>query len=78
MRAFMREDRYPRLREIALPTAVIVGEYDRTTPRSHAQRLAAGIPKATLTIVPNAGHCLNWETDGPATLIEAIESMPHS
>jgi pimeloyl-ACP methyl ester carboxylesterase len=71
-RAFIREDRYPRLGEIAVPTAVIVGDADRTTPRGHAQRLADGIPGARLITVPKAGHCLNWEADGPAALIDAV------
>ena len=44
LRACMREDRYPRLAEIAVPTVVMVGSADRTTPPSHARRLAAGVP----------------------------------
>jgi pimeloyl-ACP methyl ester carboxylesterase len=76
VRAFMLEDRYPRLGEIAVPTVVIVGDADRTTPRGHAQRLAAGIPNARLITVPGAGHCLNWEGDGPAELVEAIAAFP--
>lgn len=76
VRAFMREDRYPRLGEIDVPTVVLVGDADRTTPVSHAQRLAAGIPNATLITIANAGHCLNWEANGPSTLIEAIQSFP--
>jgi non-heme chloroperoxidase len=75
-RAFIHEDRYPRLGEITVPTTVIVGDADRTTPPSHAQRLAAGIPNARLITVAKAGHCLNWEAGGPAALVEAIESFP--
>jgi non-heme chloroperoxidase len=74
-RAFVREDRYPRLGEIQVPTAVIVGAADRTTPRGHAQRLAAGVPGARLITVPEAGHFLNWEAEGPAVLLETIESF---
>ena len=47
-RAFVREDHYPRLGEIQVPTVVIVGAADRTTPRGHAERLAAGVPGARL------------------------------
>ena len=61
VRAFSREDRYPRLGEIAVPTVVMVGSADRTTPPSHSRRLAAGIPGARLVTVPDAGHLLNWE-----------------
>src|SRR4029077_17850660 len=32
LRAAMREDRYPRLAEIAVPTVVMVGSAARTTP----------------------------------------------
>ncbi|MGC2675986.1 MAG: alpha/beta hydrolase [Mycobacterium sp.] len=74
-RAFVREDRYPRLGEIQVPTVVIVGAADRTTPRGHAERLAAGVPGARLITVPEAGHLLNWEADGPAVLLETIESF---
>jgi non-heme chloroperoxidase len=74
-RAFVREDYYPRLSEIQVPTAVIVGAADRTTPRGHAARLAAGVPGAQLITVPEAGHFLNWEAKGPAVLLETIESF---
>ncbi|AKS36782.1 alpha/beta hydrolase [Mycolicibacterium goodii] len=74
-RAFVAEDRYPRLPEITVPTVVLVGDADRSTPPSHARRLADGIPDARLVTVPGAGHCLNWEAGGPAALTEAIESL---
>ena len=74
VRAFSREDRYPRLGEIAVPTAVMVGTSDRTTPQSHSRRLAQGIPGAWLVTVPDAGHLLNWEAADE--LIEVVESFP--
>ncbi len=74
VRAFSREDRYPRLGEIAVPTVVMVGTADHTTPPSHSRRLAQGIPGARLVAVPDAGHLLNWE--GAEELIEVIESFP--
>lgn len=74
VRAFSREDRYPRLGEIAVPTVVMVGTADRTTPPHHSRRLAEGIPGARLVSVPDAGHLLNWEAAD--ALIEAIESFP--
>ena len=70
LHASMREDRYPRLAEIAVPTVVMVGSADRTTPPSHARRLAAGVPGARLVTVPDAGHALNWEA--PDALIDVI------
>ncbi len=74
VRAFSREDRYPRLGEIAVPTVVMVGSADRTTPPSHSRRLAEGIPGARLVKVPDAGHLLNWEAADE--LIKVIESFP--
>ncbi|OBK27906.1 alpha/beta hydrolase [Mycobacterium asiaticum] len=73
VRAFSREDRYPRLGEIAVPTVVMVGAADRTTPPIHSRRLADGIPGARLVTVPGAGHALNWEA--PEKLVEVIESL---
>jgi non-heme chloroperoxidase len=74
VRAFSREDRYPRLGEISVPTVVMVGSADRTTPPSHSRRLAAGIPGARRVTIPDAGHLLNWEA--AAELIEVVESFP--
>ncbi|WP_068182929.1 alpha/beta hydrolase [Mycobacterium sp. UM_CSW] len=74
VRAFSQEDRYPRLGEISVPTAVMVGSADRTTPTSHSRRLAEGIPGARLVTVPDAGHLLNWEA--PDELIKVVESFP--
>ncbi len=73
VRAFSREDRYPRLGEIRVPTVVMVGTADRTTPQSHSRRLAEGVPGARLVSVPDAGHLLNWEA--PDELIEVVESF---
>lgn len=73
VRAFSREDRYPRLGEIRVPTVVMVGTADRTTPQSHSRRLADGVPEARLVNVPDAGHLLNWEA--PDELIAVVESF---
>ena len=62
LRACMREDRYPRLAEITVPTVVMVGSVDRTTVPGHSRRLAAG--------VPDAGHIQNWEA--PDALVDVI------
>jgi pimeloyl-ACP methyl ester carboxylesterase len=73
VRAFAREDRYPRLGEITVPTVVMVGTADRSTPPNHSRRLAAGIPGARLVTVPDTGHMINWED--PDALVEAIVSL---
>ena len=56
-RAIMkRPDSRPLLPEIAVPTLVMVGDQDTLTPMPLAQEMADAIPRATLSIVPGAGH----------------------
>jgi non-heme chloroperoxidase len=74
LRAFAHEDRYPRLAEITVPTAVMIGSADRTTPPIHSRRLVDGLPNGRLITVPDAGHMLNWEGAGP--LVDAVRSFP--
>jgi proline iminopeptidase len=45
-----------RLGEITVPTLVVAGAYDWVCPPSASRTLAAGIPNATLCVVPDAGH----------------------
>lgn len=49
------------LSQIRVPTGVIVGAEDRLTTPSVARKLAAGIPGASLVVVPGAGHLCNIE-----------------
>lgn len=56
-----RRDHRPTLPSIACPTLVVVGEHDRVTPVECSREIAAGIPSATLHIVPDAGHCPPYE-----------------
>lgn len=71
--AFAKEDRYPRLGEISVPTVVVCGTADKTTPSAHSKRLADGIPGARLVMVPDKGHLLNWEA--PIDLVDAVDSL---
>lgn len=50
-----QEDRLDRLAKVDVPTAVIVGELD-STMLDDCRRLAATIPGAALTVIPDAGH----------------------
>jgi 2-succinyl-6-hydroxy-2,4-cyclohexadiene-1-carboxylate synthase len=54
---------WDRLGELGMPAVVLAGERD---PKFVAlgRRLAAGLPGATLTIVPAAGHALPLEAPG--------------
>jgi 3-oxoadipate enol-lactonase len=49
------------LKDLALPTLVIVGAEDRITPPELSLDLARGIPKAKLVVVGGAGHLSNME-----------------
>jgi pimeloyl-ACP methyl ester carboxylesterase len=45
------------VRELNVPTAVVVGSHDRLTPPSHARALVAALPRAVgLTELPGLGH----------------------
>ncbi len=59
------------LRDIGVPTTVLVGTHDRLTPPRRARVLAAGIPGAELVVLPDAGHMLPMEE--PERVAEAIE-----
>ena len=62
-RAIMaRPDSCPVLREIAVPTLVVVGEEDDITPPDHASEIAAGIgASARLVTIPRCGHLATLE-----------------
>jgi len=49
-------DVWARLREIDLPTLVVVGTHDRLLGPRHARRLASGLPRAELIELPRCGH----------------------
>lgn len=49
-------DTRARLGRISAPTLVLHGAQDQLTPVANARQLAAGIPDATLEVIPDAGH----------------------
>jgi proline iminopeptidase len=49
-------DYRPKLKDVAKPTLVIVGEHDRTTTPRAAHVLHEGIPNSELVVIPTAGH----------------------
>jgi len=51
-----RRDSTSTLRALKVPALVIAGEQDQLMPRSELEKLAQGIPKARLEVVPAAGH----------------------
>jgi 3-oxoadipate enol-lactonase len=56
-----RPDANGGLKAIAVPTLVLVGEFDAVTPPLAAANLAAQIRGSTLVHIPGAGHLSNLE-----------------
>ena len=73
LQAFIDEDRGEQLHEITVPTIVLCGRSDTTTPPWQSERLAASIPGAQARWVDGVGHMLNWED--PALVVDAIEAL---
>ncbi|HLY58576.1 MAG TPA: alpha/beta fold hydrolase, partial [Stellaceae bacterium] len=70
--ALTRRDLQPVLPTIACPTLVLTGAEDNwSTPTQH-QAIAAAIPGARLTIVPESGHMSTLEA--PAAVSEVLRS----
>lgn len=53
-----------RLGEIRVPTAVVCGDADRSTPPRYSEFLQAHIRGASLTLIPGAGHMVALEAPG--------------
>jgi 2-succinyl-6-hydroxy-2,4-cyclohexadiene-1-carboxylate synthase len=62
---------WDRLPEVAMPVALVVGERDQKF-RAIATEMAAGLPRATVVVVPGAGHAVHLEA--PAAVAGAISS----
>jgi pimeloyl-ACP methyl ester carboxylesterase len=68
-----RADSTPTLREIRVPTLVVVGEEDTITPLAEAEILRRGIANSRLAVVPRAGHLSNMEN--PAEFSRAVSAF---
>ncbi|MDH5667136.1 MAG: alpha/beta fold hydrolase [Nitrospira sp.] len=64
-----RPDSTPVLETMACPTQIIVGERDQATPPSEAKFMADRIPRARLTVIPDAAHLANVEQPDTFTQI---------
>lgn len=51
-----RPDSRPTLKTIDVPTLIIAGDEDTSTPRAEAELMHAGISGSRLEVVPRAGH----------------------
>ncbi|VTS04038.1 alpha/beta fold hydrolase [Tuwongella immobilis] len=66
-----RIDSTPSLGQITVPTLVVVGSEDAITPPANAEKLAAGIPNATLMTIPKVGHLSHLENPAAFNAIVA-------
>lgn len=71
--ALRSESLYDRLHTLAVPSVIVCGERDQTTPRWHSEQLGVQIPVARNVWVPDKGHLLNWEA--PEVVVAAVESL---
>lgn len=70
-----RADSTTTLREIRVPTLVVVGVEDALTPVAEAEALQRGIDGARLAVIPKAGHLSNLEN--PEGFNEALIGFLH-
>ena len=68
-----RPDSTPLLRDLKIPTLVIVGEEDVASPPEEVQGMAEHIPGAKFTIIPEAGHVSNL--DQPKLFNQSIQEF---
>ncbi|WP_425550811.1 alpha/beta fold hydrolase [Actinoallomurus liliacearum] len=66
-------DLRPLLPEVRCPVLLLVGEHDTRTPRSHAERIAAGLAHADIQEIPGAGHLAN--VDAPRRFTTALQAF---
>jgi pimeloyl-ACP methyl ester carboxylesterase len=50
-----------RLRDLKLPTLLIAGAADMSTPPSISRMIAAEIPNSRVALIPESGHSSYWE-----------------
>ena len=74
MEAMTGENRYPQLGAIDLPTTVLVGTADHTTPPFHTDDLRGGIAGSRLVRLDGKGHALNWEAPDVVAAEVALRS----
>ena len=56
-----RIDSRPFLKDIAVPTLVLVGDKDALTPPDRSEEMAAAIANARLVVIPDCGHASTLE-----------------
>jgi 3-oxoadipate enol-lactonase len=72
-----RRDATADLAGMDVPTLVLVGEHDGLTPPEVARSMADWLPRATLRVIPDAGHVSNLENADAfnRALVEFLETV---
>ena len=74
LEALAAEEYYSRLDEIQIPTIVICGKEDKTTPPWHSEEMGKRIPNVQNIWLDGVGHGLNWEAvDDLMTAVKSLE-----
>jgi 3-oxoadipate enol-lactonase len=68
--ALARLDLRPQLSQVKIPVLVLVGEHDEATPPPMSRELAAGLPNASLKIIPGCAHVPQLQA--PRLFLDAI------
>jgi pimeloyl-ACP methyl ester carboxylesterase len=68
-----RTDRTHVLDSIAVPSAVMVGEFDAVTPPAEAEQMADAIANAELIVIPRSGHL--GPIENPPAVTAALRSF---
>ncbi|GAB3982009.1 hypothetical protein GCM10029978_084500 [Actinoallomurus acanthiterrae] len=66
-------DLRPLLPTVHCPVLLLVGEHDTRTPRSSAERIAAGLAHPEIQEIPGAGHLAN--VDEPRRFTAALQAF---
>jgi pimeloyl-ACP methyl ester carboxylesterase len=61
LNANVRHDTRNQLKEIKIPTLILVGKDDELTPPNMAEEMSSEIPNSKLLIFDQGGHGLYWE-----------------
>ena len=72
MRGILRDDQRGKLSEITVPTQVIWGSTDRSTPLTEGEEIARRLPRSILTVL-DGGHYIFL--DQPTAFIDTIHSF---
>lgn len=71
-RALAQVDAQRHLHRLRVPTRVIAGEHDLSTPPATMALIARAIPMATFHVIPDAPHMISLES--PAALAQLLAS----